>query len=54
MCESPEGKYWRLEGMGAYSPLLIAPVEGLGGPLGPLPSGGNLFLGRKSGKSIDI
>ena len=29
--------------MGAYGPLLLAPVEGLGGPLGPLTSGGNLF-----------
>ena len=32
-----------LEGMGAYGPLLLAPAEGLGGPSGPLPSGGNLF-----------
>ena len=32
-----------LEGTGAYSPLLLAPAEGLGSPLGPLPSGGNLF-----------
>ena len=29
--------------MGAYGPLLLAPVEGFGGPLGPLTSGGNLF-----------
>ena len=30
--------------MGAYGPLLLAPAEGLWGPSGPLPSGGNLFL----------
>ena len=29
--------------MGTYGPLLIAPAEGLGGPLGPLTCGGNLF-----------
>ena len=35
--------YIILEGTGAYGPLLLVPVKGLGGPLGPLPSGGNLF-----------
>ena len=34
---------YKLEGTGAYGPLLLAPVEGLGGPLGPLKCGGNLF-----------
>ena len=29
--------------MGAYGPLLLAHVEGLGGPSGPMPSVGNLF-----------
>ena len=28
----------QLEGTGAYGPLLLVPVEGLGGPSGPLPS----------------
>ena len=32
-----------LEGMGAYGPLFLAPVEGLEGPSGPLASGGNIF-----------
>ena len=32
-----------LEGTGAYGPLLLAPAEGLRGPLGPLTCGGNLF-----------
>ena len=36
-------KYWWLEGTGAYGPLLLSPAEGLGGPLGPLTCGGNLF-----------
>ena len=36
-------KYQELEGTGAYGPLLQAPAEGLGGPLGHLPSGGSLF-----------
>ena len=30
-------KYIVLEGMGAYGPILLAPVEGLGDPLSPLP-----------------
>ena len=33
----------QLEGMGAYGPLLLAPVEDLGVPLSPLTCGGNLF-----------
>ena len=33
----------KLEGMGAYGSLLLAPVEGFGGPLGPLTCGDNLF-----------
>ena len=33
----------QLEGTGAYNPLLLAPLEGLGGPSGPLASGGNIF-----------
>ena len=33
----------KLEGTGAYGPLLLAPVEGFGSPLGPLTCGGNLF-----------
>ena len=45
------------EGMGAYGPLLLAPAEGLGGPLDPLPSGG-IFLKKKilfpPEQSIDI
>ena len=36
-------EYRELEGTGAYCSLLLAPVEGLGSPLDPLPSGGNLF-----------
>ena len=36
-------KYIKLEGMGAYGPLLPAPAEGLGGSSDPLASGGNLF-----------
>ena len=36
-------QYLILEGMGAYGPLLLAPAEGLGGPSGPLTSGGNLY-----------
>ena len=32
-----------LEGTGAYGALLLAPAESLGGPLGPLTCGGNLF-----------
>ena len=36
-------KSCKLEGMGAYGPLLLAPAEGLGGLLDCLPSGGNLF-----------
>ena len=51
-------KYKILEGMGAYGPLLLAPAEGLGGPSGPLPCWGNLFLiiygETNPGKSIDI
>ena len=35
--------YLILEGTGAYGPLLLAPAEGLGGPLGPLTCGVNLF-----------
>ena len=37
--------YVKLEGMGAYGPLLLAPAEGLGGPTayGPLTCGSNLF-----------
>ena len=37
------GKYYILEGMGAYAPLLLAPAEGLGGPSGLLPSAGIFF-----------
>ena len=33
----------RLEGTGAYGPLLLAPAEGLGGPSGPLVCGGIYF-----------
>ena len=48
----------KLDGMGAYGPLLLAPVEGLGGSSGPLMCGGNLFLiineNKNQGKSIDI
>ena len=33
----------KLEGTGAYGPLLIAPAEGLGSPSGPLTCVGNLF-----------
>ena len=32
-----------VEGMGAYGPLLLDSAEGLGGPLGPLTCGGDLF-----------
>ena len=43
--------------MGAYGPLLLAPVGGLGGPLDPLTSGGDLFLiinEKNPWKSINI
>ena len=47
----------KLEVMGAYGPLLLAPAEGLVGPSGPLTCGGiyfnNQFL-KNPGKSIDI
>ena len=36
-------KYCKLEGTGAYGPVLLAPVEGLGGPSGPLTCGGIYF-----------
>ena len=36
-------RYRILECTGAYGPLLLAPAKGLGGPLGPLTCGGNLF-----------
>ena len=40
---SNESRYTKLEGMGPMAPLLLAPAEGLRGPLGPLTCGGNLF-----------
>ena len=40
-----------LEGKEAYIPLLLAPAEGLGDLLGPLPSGGFFFF-FKYGKLI--
>ena len=36
--------FMKLEGMGAYGPLLLAPAEELGGPLGPLTRGGGFIL----------
>ena len=36
-------EYVKLECMGAYAPLLLAPAEGLGGPSGPLTCGGIYF-----------
>ena len=50
-------KYIQLEGMGAYTPPPITSSSCLGGPLGPLKNGGNLFeqlIKNIWGKSIDI
>ena len=43
ICHGFQYNIVQLEGMGAYGPLLLAPVEGLEGPSGPLTCGGNLF-----------